>query len=201
MTEEPSWLPLEVEAPPPPSLVFDALVDETLFADAALSELWPLLETSLIRLQTLFIEQYPIESWQTARPSQESLWAEVFFCKDAWIQQLNQQYRQKDTATDVLSFPLNPPTPLLADNIIPLEAEPFANGYTSLGSIMLSVDWALAQCNSSAPQTVQAFLLERVIHGLLHLSGQHHDTEADYQTVLRLQESILQPLMAPFTTR
>jgi ssRNA-specific RNase YbeY (16S rRNA maturation enzyme) len=55
----------------------------------------------------------------------ETVELSVMLCNDACIQELNKQWRQKDTSTDVLSFPQDQPpgeTPLVS-------LLPFYNGY------------------------------------------------------------------------
>jgi rRNA maturation RNase YbeY len=83
----------------------------------------------------------------------------------------------------------------------------------SLGSLVISVEWALQHCQTEsvtvdnsaekAAETTKAcvlFLCERLLHGLLHLSGQHHGTMASYQKVIGLQAAMLQacPTLKPF---
>jgi rRNA maturation RNase YbeY len=112
---------------------------------------------------------------------------ELTLTDNATILQLNEQYRHKAQATDVLSFPtfesyeeaLNTPSP-----IIPL------------GAIVISVEWALENAGKELrtkdySQPVNAFILDRFIHGCLHISGHHHDTMETFNEVVALQKDIL----------
>lgn len=90
------------------------------------------------------------------------------FTDDAGIRELNREYRGKDRATDVLSFPLlTGDTPLVPG--MPAE----------LGDIVLSLERARAQGETYG----HGFLREvcfLVIHSTLHLLGYDHETgEAD----------------------
>lgn len=76
---------------------------------------------------------------------------------DPTIHTLNRQYRGKDKATDVLSFPL-------ADEIQP----------SLLGDVVISVETAARQAQRrghSLPEELQVLL----IHGILHLLGYDHE--------------------------
>lgn len=104
---------------------------------------------------------------------------EVSLIDNPAITELNAQYRQKPQPTDVLSFPvweepwLAPALPLL-----------------SLGHIAISVPWA----ETHAPQQntpLATYLTERLIHGLLHLSGHHHPTQAQFNWVVGFQTHLL----------
>ena len=79
------------------------------------------------------------------------------------IQQLNRDYRQKDTPTDVLSFDLRDP--------VHPEEKPIGEIYISLERAQ---DQAAAQ--GAALLTEIARLL---VHGQLHLAGYEHETDAE----------------------
>ncbi len=83
---------------------------------------------------------------------------------------LNRQFRHKDTATDVLSFPMNDQTP--------------AGRY--VGDILICVEVARRQAlerNHSLTKELWALM----VHGLLHLGGYDHETDQG-EMALREQE-------------
>lgn len=89
----------------------------------------------------------------------------VVFVTEEAIQALNRDYRNKDCATDVLSFGQQEG-----------EDMPDASGALLLGDIVISLERAVEQAatyNHSLEREV-AFLL---IHGLLHLVGYDHGEE------------------------
>jgi len=79
------------------------------------------------------------------------------------IQELNREYRGKDEATDVLSFPIDG---IAAQGEVPLE----------LGDVVIS------------PAHTRD-LREAIVHGVLHLVGMDH--EVDQGEMLALQAEIL----------
>lgn len=80
------------------------------------------------------------------------------------MRQLNNQYRRKDYATDVLSFPIWP-------NLETIKQQP---GHISLGSIVVCLPTAIRDAkNENQPLNEKiSFLIE---HSLLHLMGFHHE--------------------------
>lgn len=101
----------------------------------------------------------------------------LVFCDDAYIQNLNRDYRGKDQPTDVLSFALNE------------GEEPEIVGGPAqvlLGDIIISLETAARQAeeyNHSLEREV-AYL---TVHGMLHLLGYDHMTEED-KAEMRLEE-------------
>lgn len=114
-------------------------------------------------------------AYQPERP----LEVDVSLVDNVAIQQLNRDYRQKDAPTDVLSFPVWSAT------------EEFGNAPPevpmALGSIVVSLQWA----ENHGGDTALQYAAERVVHGLLHVMGQHHDTDADYVHVVAFQKNVL----------
>ena len=102
----------------------------------------------------------------------------VLLCNNAYIKSLNEQYRSKDEATDVLSFPLG---------------EKLPGGRFLAGDIVISLD-ALEEntrfFNASADEELRRLL----VHGILHLSGCDHDTNQAEEPMLKTQEEILASL-------
>jgi len=82
--------------------------------------------------------------------------ATIAFVSDKNIRKLNQQFRNIDKATDVLSFP--------------------ADDETNLGDIAISVETAAAQAVENG-LTFEAEIAQLILHGLLHLSGYDHETD------------------------
>ncbi len=99
------------------------------------------------------------------------------------MQALNQQYRQKEGPTDVLTFTLlaDAPNPELWMSLPVLQ----------LGSIFISIEYAeKAVSESAAEANLEAYLLERFIHGMLHLLGMHHDTMEKFEKVVTIQNKV-----------
>lgn len=93
---------------------------------------------------------------------------------DRAIRRLNRDFRAKDQATDVLSFPqleqdceMEPGGQAGAPNAPPL----------ALGDIVISIDTAARQARELG-QSVAARIRTLLIHGLLHLLGYDHERSA-----------------------
>jgi probable rRNA maturation factor len=84
----------------------------------------------------------------------------VLLTTDPAIRRLNRQFRKKDKATDVLSFP--------ADGI---GAEEIA------GDLAISVPTALRQAVEQG-HSLATEIKVLILHGLLHLAGYDHETDA-----------------------
>ena len=84
----------------------------------------------------------------------------VALVSDHRVRALNQTYRRKDYATDVLSFPAGP--------------EPRANSF--LGDIVIARGVARRQARA-ARHSEQTELKVLALHGLLHLLGYDHDAD------------------------
>jgi probable rRNA maturation factor len=102
----------------------------------------------------------------------------VLFCNNAYIKSLNAKYRDKNEATDVLSFPLG-------------EAGP--GGRYLAGDLVLSLD-ALEENASFFNVAADEELRRLLVHGILHLSGYDHATDDAEEPMLKTQERILKNL-------
>ena len=93
--------------------------------------------------------------------------ATIAFVSDKSIRKLNQQFRNTDKPTDVLSFPSG-------------EQD------TNLGDIAISVDTAAQQANENG-LTFENEIAQLILHGLLHLSGYDHETDNGEMNRLELR--------------
>lgn len=102
----------------------------------------------------------------------------ILFCDDSYIRVLNSTYRQKDYATDVLSF-----TQIGSSDDLP--AGPFY-----AGDIVISLD-SLAENARYFEVDMEEELKRLLIHGILHLAGWNHSDNNPEQPMLKTQEHIL----------
>jgi len=103
---------------------------------------------------------------------------------DAYVHRLNRQYRGKDRPTDVLSFTLAPdgaPQEVVAE---------------IGGEIYISLERAQTQAQEQG-----VALIEEVgrlwVHGLLHLAGYDHDTDAGLRFMEGETERLLGTALPP----
>jgi probable rRNA maturation factor len=98
---------------------------------------------------------------------------------DREIRRLNAKYRNKDYATDVLSFPV-------------IEAGPEST--LLLGDVVISVDRAVAQAKERGRKPIEELTM-LLIHGIVHLLGYDHERSAREARVMRrLERKVYQAL-------
>ena len=86
----------------------------------------------------------------------------IFLATDATIRKLNREFRKKDKATDVLSFPV--------------EEEHVREAPKQAGDLAISLDTARKQAEEHG-HTLQVEVKILLLHGLLHLAGYDHETD------------------------
>lgn len=103
---------------------------------------------------------------------------EVTFVNDEQIKKLNSEFRNIDSSTDVLSFPLG------VDGVYDINPE---TGAKMLGDVVISVEHALYQADlyGHGIEREIAFL---TVHSMLHLLGYDHVNGGLEQTIMREKE-------------
>jgi probable rRNA maturation factor len=129
---------------------------------------------------------------------------------DESIRDMNKQYRNQDKPTDVLSFPLledplvNAPVDQLwstthtedAPSTSERSAQKFVTppgSVMNLGDIVMSWPTIVRQATEAGHDPLVE-LLYLFSHGLLHLVGYDDQTEAGYQAMVHIQQTVLQTL-------
>lgn len=107
---------------------------------------------------------------------------ELTWTNNTTMQQLNQEYRKKEGPTDVLTFTL------LADATDPDLW--ISLPVLQLGSVFVSIEYAENAIKDLPDTTLEQYLLERFIHGMLHLLGMHHDTMEKFDKVVAIQNKV-----------
>jgi len=102
---------------------------------------------------------------------------------DEAIRQLNRQFRQVDSPTDVLAFPAAADVPFVEAPDQPLY----------LGDAIISYPRASAQA-AEAGHSVKTELALLAVHGTLHLLGYDHATPEEKAVMWAAQEAILAEL-------
>jgi probable rRNA maturation factor len=102
----------------------------------------------------------------------------VLLTTDSAMRRLNRQFRGKNQATDVLSFPAYSPVP---------KGEGPGAPERIIGDLALSVDTARKQA-AGLGHTLAVEIKVLVLHGLLHLAGYDHET--DDGEMARLEERL-----------
>lgn len=156
-------------------------------------------------LNTLPLDQ-TIERTLQAAGISEPVMLTLLITNDETIKDMNRQYRQLNKPTDVLSFPLlerplvNAPAEQLwqpqEGEEAPTTETPFVRPpelVTNLGDIVIS--WPTVQRQASeVGHSADYELLYLLSHGVLHLIGYDDMSEAGYQAMVGIQQSVLQSL-------
>lgn len=100
----------------------------------------------------------------------------IALVSDAVIRELNRDYRRKDKPTDVLAFPMN-------------EVPAGAPVSGLLGDVILSIETARRQAEANS-RPLLAELTMLLAHGLLHLLGYDHQTDAEEREMTALTREL-----------
>jgi probable rRNA maturation factor len=197
-----AWTMLPPSKKENPSLALHFYV-EAQTQDLPLIQAWHREQDFLIESLLSWMNAHQL--WQAhdlAPLPQEIPWQlEWIFSTNASIQELNQTFRGKNSPTDVLSFPsfenafegddhdetptttkiINPLPPHLQDTLTQMGGQ--------LGTVVVSIDYAQAHRGEIPLNT---YLIERFIHGTLHVLGYHHATPESYAKVMALQAVFLE---------
>lgn len=104
----------------------------------------------------------------------------VLFVDNEKIRVMNREYRNKDTATDVLSFPQ------YEDVLAAAETEQ----YLLLGDIVISLERAMEQAKDFGHSLTRE-LCYLTVHSMFHLFGYDHMTEEEKSVMREKEEKIL----------
>jgi probable rRNA maturation factor len=107
----------------------------------------------------------------------------IVFSDDAHIQALNAGWRGKDRPTNVLSFPAFPPS---RGSLLP----------PMLGDIVLASE-TVARESAMENKPLDHHITHLVIHGLLHLLGHDHETDAEADEMEAIERAALARLAIP----
>ncbi|HEY4388949.1 MAG TPA: rRNA maturation RNase YbeY [Ktedonobacteraceae bacterium] len=119
---------------------------------------------------------------------------------DESIRELNQQYREQNKPTDVLSFPLldkplvDAPAELLWE---PRESELSEPDFVTPPGMVMNLGDVVMAWPTIARQAVEAGhsplaeLLYLLAHGVLHLVGYDDHSQAGYEEMVRIQRAVL----------
>ncbi|MBR6983732.1 MAG: rRNA maturation RNase YbeY [Ruminococcus sp.] len=110
----------------------------------------------------------------------------VSFVSNNEIKNLNKIYRNKDSVTDVLSFPLTS-----EDGTVELNPE---TGAVQLGDVVISLETAVKQAQNYG-HSLEREIGFLTVHSMLHLLGYDHETSQLDQRIMReKEESVLEKL-------
>ena len=109
-------------------------------------------------------------------PRQEDVELSLLLADDEAVRALNRAWRGKDKATNVLSFPANP--------------HPGMPGRQPLGDVALAFGTVAREAESEG-KTLADHATHLIVHGVLHLLGYDHETEAEAEIMEALEVEAL----------
>jgi probable rRNA maturation factor len=111
----------------------------------------------------------------------------VVLCDNAFIRELNRNYRHIDEPTDVLSFPQEDTHGEGQMGVtLPLDDD----GTVILGDVVISLERAMEQAGTYG-HSFEREVGYLLAHGLLHLLGMDHNTEEERKGMRKREERIL----------
>jgi probable rRNA maturation factor len=105
---------------------------------------------------------------------------------DAEVQTLNEQYRQQDKPTNVLSFPMVQPD--LIDALANTD-----DGEVLLGDIVLAYETCEREAQERGVR-LDDHATHLIVHGVLHLLGYDHMTDADAEQMEAIERDVMASL-------
>jgi probable rRNA maturation factor len=111
----------------------------------------------------------------------------IWLTTNKTIQKYNQEYRNKDKPTDILSFSYHP-------TLKPGERiDPKTDDDKNLGDLIISLEY-VQKAAEELHQTLEQRLQILLVHGICHLLGYDHEFDADYKIMHRKETMILNTL-------
>jgi probable rRNA maturation factor len=114
-----------------------------------------------VRLKTACYVKFGADLFDIAVEASDKKVA-VAFVSDDRMKQLNELFRNKESTTDVLSFPYEP--------------DCFDPDKNNLGDIVISAEQAKLQAEENG-LTLDNEIKQLILHGLLHLCGYDHEID------------------------
>ena len=106
------------------------------------------------------------------------------FCGDQKMKKINNDFRQKDKTTDVLSFPLYESLRKGSDEFV-------MPGEAGLGDIIISRDVAARQAREF-DLNIEQEVIHLFVHGMLHLLGFDHEISMEEEEIMeKFEKKIL----------
>ncbi len=111
----------------------------------------------------------------------------ILITTNASIRKYNATFRHKDKPTDILSFPFYP-------DLRPGERiKASADDEKNLGDIIISAEYVAHQIKGTGA-TLDERMLVLLVHGIFHLLGYDHITDAQYAQMRRKELGLLKEL-------
>lgn len=109
----------------------------------------------------------------------------IWLTTNATIKKYNQQFRNKNKATDVLSFPYHP------DLSTEARINPATEEDKNLGDIIISLEYVKAN-NKNLNCTFEQRMDRMLVHAISHLLGYDHIDDDDFKKMITFENELLE---------
>ena len=109
----------------------------------------------------------------------------IWITTDPTIKKFNNQFRNKDKATDILSFPFHN-KPINEKNI-----ELIREDERNLGDIIISAQYAARQAKGLWQRSFDEHMIALLAHGIAHLIGHDHLTDKEYKQMQLIEKKLI----------
>lgn len=111
----------------------------------------------------------------------------IWLTTNATIRKYNRDYRHKDKATDILSFPFHQLKP---GQKIKVQSDEDKN----LGDLIISLEFVKKDAPLRWNQTFEERMPILLVHGICHLLGYDHEDDADYKVMHKKETALLKKI-------
>lgn len=108
----------------------------------------------------------------------------VVITNNTTMRRYNREFRAVDKGTDILSFPYNEPDSQFTGD------HPVADEEPILGDILISAPYVQAAAVKLGV-TFEERMRELLVHGIFHLLGYDHETDADFEKMHAQEQKML----------
>ena len=139
------------------------------------------------KIDEKFLDKISLIVLRSARFIKKNAKISLVFVSNSEIKKINKKYRNKDKATDVLSFPF---FDLKNKKEVINEVSPFY-----LGEIFISYDKAKTQAKQFG-FSLKREISRLLIHGILHLLGYDHYKKEERKKMENLESNIMKKILS-----
>lgn len=111
----------------------------------------------------------------------------IWFTTNNTIKKYNKQFRNKDKATDVLSFPYHPTLKAGEKIVVHIDED------KNIGDLIIAPEYAFKDA-TNWNHTFTEHLRFLLVHGICHLLGYDHITDEDYEIMHKKEQLLLKNL-------
>jgi len=169
-----------------PSLERNNYIVDILTQDAAWKSVIPTIEEICQATISLVLDEYGFADYAG------QLDVSILLTDDEHIRKLNNDYRNKDTATNVLSFPGEELSPDALNQLI----DSHRKAPLMLGDIVIALQ-TIERESSEQGKNIQHHFQHMIVHSVLHLLGYDHQSDTEEATMQKKEIAILEKLHVP----